>query len=370
MFFLALSAFSLLVTRCLAENSILGTFHRRSYFYVGQSYVPQGNSSIAFGQMYVEHLVPSVVSQPFPLLFIHGRGMTGTNFLNTPDGRLGWADYFLSKGYEVYIVDQPSRGRSAWQQNIDDPQVTLDTLAVESRFTAVERFNLWPQASLHTKWPGNGSVGDPIFDEFFASTMPSINSDVATSVRIKAAGPLVLDKINRPVILVTHSQSGQQGWILGDSRPSLVKAIVALEPTGPPFSNVLFPPFDNVRPFGITEIPVAYSPALNSATDLQKVVVSSNPALNFTCFKQASPPRTLTNLSKLPVLVVTSESSYHAVYDSCTVDYLKQAGVSVEHINLGDVGIHGNGHMMFLELNSLQIAETIVEKWISKISRK
>lgn len=28
-------------------------------------------------------------------------GMTGTNFLNTPDGRLGWADYFLSKGYEV-----------------------------------------------------------------------------------------------------------------------------------------------------------------------------------------------------------------------------------------------------------------------------
>ena len=33
--------------------------------------------------------------------------MTGTNFLNTPDGRAGWADYFLSKGYEVRDLDEP-----------------------------------------------------------------------------------------------------------------------------------------------------------------------------------------------------------------------------------------------------------------------
>jgi hypothetical protein len=30
--------------------------------------------------------------------------MTGTNFLNTPDGRLGWGDFFLSQGYEVRRV--------------------------------------------------------------------------------------------------------------------------------------------------------------------------------------------------------------------------------------------------------------------------
>ena len=29
--------------------------------------------------------------------------MTGANFLNTPDGRPGWADYFLSQGYEVTV---------------------------------------------------------------------------------------------------------------------------------------------------------------------------------------------------------------------------------------------------------------------------
>lgn len=79
----------------------IGTLHWRSYFYIGGSYSAHGNSTIASGQIYVEHLVPANLSQPFPLLFIHGLGMTGTNFLTTPDGCPGWADYFLGQGYEV-----------------------------------------------------------------------------------------------------------------------------------------------------------------------------------------------------------------------------------------------------------------------------
>jgi pimeloyl-ACP methyl ester carboxylesterase len=78
-----------------------GILHRRQYFYVGGEYVPGGTSQIAHGQMYVEHLVPSQVNQTVPLVFIHGLGMTGTNFLNTPDGRIGWADHFMGLGYEV-----------------------------------------------------------------------------------------------------------------------------------------------------------------------------------------------------------------------------------------------------------------------------
>jgi pimeloyl-ACP methyl ester carboxylesterase len=98
-----LAAISCLLSGVLGQSHVQpqGTLHRRAYFYVGQTYIAQGNSSIAAGQMYIEHLTPAAVTQPFPILFIHGLGMTGTNFLNTPDGRLGWADYFLSKGYEV-----------------------------------------------------------------------------------------------------------------------------------------------------------------------------------------------------------------------------------------------------------------------------
>lgn len=81
------------------------TAHFRDFFYVGADFIPADNSSIAAGQIYVEHLTPaSGPSQKYPLLFVHGAGMTGTNFLNTPDGRPGWADWFLGAGYEVLPI--------------------------------------------------------------------------------------------------------------------------------------------------------------------------------------------------------------------------------------------------------------------------
>lgn len=75
--------------------------HTRDYFYVGGTYVPHGSTTIHHGQMYVEHLTPTRITRRIPVLFIHGNGMTGTNWLNTPDGRPGWSDYFLNMGYEV-----------------------------------------------------------------------------------------------------------------------------------------------------------------------------------------------------------------------------------------------------------------------------
>lgn len=109
---------------------------------------------------------------------------------------------------------------------------------------------------------------------------------------------------------------------------------------------------------------MTYSPPITSPEDIARITVSSSPS--FTCFQQASPPRKLVNLARIPVLMVTSESSYHSIYDGCSAQFLKQAGVSVEHINLGDVGIHGNGHMMFMEKNGVQIADEVVQKWISR----
>jgi len=168
---------------------------------------------------------------------------------------------------------------------------------------------------------------------------------------------------------MVHSQSGPFGWTLGDANPSKVKGIIALEPTGPPFVDAVFSSLslaNSTRPYGITVSPITYNPPLDSPFDLKPVVVSSNPAGNYTCYKQAEPARKLANLSKIPILMVTSESSYHAVYDGCTAEYLAQAGVKVEHIRLENVGIYGNGHMMFMEKNGLQIAEHVVENWLDK----
>ena len=67
----------------------------------------------------------------------------------------------------------------------------------------------------------------------------------------------------------------------------------------------------------------------------------------------------------VPVLVVTGEASYHAAYDHCTVAYLKQAGVRVEHLRLEELQVRGNGHMMMLELNNLEIA-SMLDAWVSQ----
>lgn len=154
---------------------------------------------------------------------------------------------------------------------------------------------------------------------------------------------------------------------MGDARPDKVKGIVAIEPTGPPFVDAV-KAFNSPikRPYGITIPPVLYEPPLTSPNDLTKVVVSSVATGNYTCFKQADPPRTLVNLAKFPILMVTGESSFHAVFDECTANYLKQAGCKVDYVKLEEVGIYGNGHMLFMEKNNIEIAEKVVVKWLDE----
>ena len=83
------------------------------------------------------------------------------------------------------------------------------------------------------------------------------------------------------------------------------------------------------------------------------------------CWVQKSPARSLPNLAKVAHLVVTGEASYHSNYDHCTVKYLQQAGVRPPFIKLGDVGVHGNGHMMMIEKNNLEIA-AVMGRWLAQ----
>ncbi|KAF5365286.1 hypothetical protein D9758_005337 [Tetrapyrgos nigripes] len=351
----------------LAADVRRGTAHYREYFYVGYSYVPQsGNTSIADGQIYVERLSPaSGTTQPYPILFIHGSGMTGTNFLNTPDGRPGWAEWFMENGYEVYLVDQAARGRSPWQQSVDGLQTTIDTLSVSQLFTATEVYDLWPNSTLHTQWPGNGTVGDGVFDQFYASMVPLLESDGESGTKNQHAFVALLDRIGE-VILLTHSQAGLFTWPIADARPSLVKAIVTIEPGGPPFIGDTFSSNTPKHPWGLTEVPMTYDPPAASPSDLQTVNVTEGRLPGYTCILQQEPARKWVNLLDIPVLSITSETSWHGIFDDCTVDFMRQAGLTVDFVRLQDVDIHGNGHMMFMELNSDEIAEKVVGKWIAE----
>jgi pimeloyl-ACP methyl ester carboxylesterase len=345
---------------------------KQGYFFVGGKYSTAGDKQVMNGQIYVEYQIPKKRTQTYPLVIVPGAAQTATNFNGTPDGREGWTQHFLRRGYAVYIVEQPGRGRSSYQPDTDGTQAYPEVLRVQQRFTAPEKFNLWPQARLHTQWPGTGTAGDPNFDQFFASQVPFVqNAEVIQALNRDALAALI-DKLG-PVILMTHSQSGAYGWEAVDQRPGMVKVLIQAEPSAPPVHDVEFlgaPEWfrdgARTRTWGLTAIPITYAPPAKDASELafERQEKADGPDLA-RCWLQKEPVRQLPNLQKLPIAIVTGEASFHGPYEHCVVKFLEQAGVHPTWLNLGAMGIHGNGHMMMLEKNSDQIAD-VIEKWVRK----
>src|SRR3954468_9785767 len=91
---------------------------RQGYLFAGGKYSTVNGRQVMSGQLYAEFQVPSKQSHRWPIVMIHGGSQSGTNFTGTPDGREGWAQFFLRLGYAIYVVDQPGRGRAAYQPEI------------------------------------------------------------------------------------------------------------------------------------------------------------------------------------------------------------------------------------------------------------
>src|SRR5882757_4497963 len=135
------------------------------------------------------------------------------------------------------------------------------------------------------------------------------------------AGAALLDRIG-PAILLTHSQSGAFGWPIADARPNLVKAIVAVEPSGPPVHDGVFKGapdyFDNgplSKPWGIAAVPLAYG-GVKDASQLAFAEQEKADAPDLMkCWRQKEPVQPLTNLRNIQVVIISSEASYHASYD-------------------------------------------------------
>jgi pimeloyl-ACP methyl ester carboxylesterase len=346
---------------------------KSSYFFVGGRIDPKIEGSPMVGQMYVEYMIPQLLLHLNPVVMVHGGNQTGTNFTGTPDGREGWAQYFVRRGYAVYVVDQVARGRSAYWSQVYGPLPASRLAFVEQRFVAPEQTPMWPQAHLHNQFPGEGKPGDPSFDQFYASQFPSIASFPQQQELNRDALVALLDKIG-PSILLTHSQSGAFGWPVADARPNLVKAILAVEPSGPPVHDIenLGPPdwfkdAERTKISGLGDVPIAYDPPLAADAKLSFVRAAAPAAPDLVrCWRQQDPARKLPNLAKIPVLMVTSQASYHAAYDDCTAAYLAQAGVPVRQIHLAELGILGNGHMMMIEKNNQAIAAVMLD-WLDNV---
>ena len=340
-------------------------------FFVGGGYDDAGDPSRMSGQMYVRYQIPArtATSAPrYPVVMVHGGGQQGTNFTGTPDGRPGWADYFLKKGWPVYVVDQPGRGKSPYVERDYGPKGKPDIAYVENRFTAVAHAGAWPQAALHTQWPGTGVRGDPVFDQFMASQYKGMERPLQEKYSVRALIAL-LDRIG-PAVLLTHSQSGPFGWCVADARPQLVNAILAVEPNGPLFHDTEAPAEQAERPWGLSREPLTFDPPVGDPSELDIVQQVKPDATDlFRIWLQRKPARRLPRLAGIPILILTGEASYHAQYDHGASRFLNQAGVKNDHVYLKDVGLRGNGHMMMLEKNNLEIA-ALMERWLRRRLRK
>lgn len=340
---------------------------KQGYFFVGGHLFPTSGDQAMAGQMFVQFQVPAGAVKPYPVVMVHGGGQTGTNFLGTPDGRPGWNEWFLHQGYAVYIVDQPGRGRSAYYAAAQGAAAPSLARGTEQRFTAPERYNLWPQAKLHTQWPGSGQAGDPIFEQFFASQEASITDNVLMDESTRDGLVALLERIG-PAVVLTHSRSGPFGWLVADARPDLVRAILAVEPNGPPFFDVApsAPAPTLVRRWGITYAKLNFDPKVEQPSSLAPSLDPKTDGPDMEpCWLPGGAKRTLPALQHMPILVLASEASYHARYDQCTVRFLQQMGAQPDFVRLPDIGIHGNGHMMMLEKNNDQVAKVLTD-WLTE----
>src|SRR5438552_16602139 len=84
----------------------------------GPNQMPAPNQ-ITIGQMYVQFQIPaSKKANTPPVIMVHGSTHTAACLESTPDGREGWAPYFVRNGISTYVVDQAGRGRSGFDESV------------------------------------------------------------------------------------------------------------------------------------------------------------------------------------------------------------------------------------------------------------
>ena len=290
--------------------------------------------------MYVSWEAPEQVTQPYPLILVHGGAMQGTEWLDTPDGRPGWAQRFVEAGYAIFVVDRPTQGRSSFS-----PEVIGNIGPAFAYEEGEEVFFPAKTLAQHTQWIFEAEDSDSL-DGFIAAFGP-LPEDIALWQKLDQERlTALLDRIG-PAVLITHSASGSDGWLVADRRPDLVIAIVTVEPMGPPFGKT---PNIGELSWGLTAVPVTFDPPRASPEEVRAADAAT---------------LRIPALEDLPVAVVSGEVSPQSKYAPQMVEFLKHAGAAVKALHLPDLGIHGNGHGLIYEKNSDATIQPVL-RWLEE----
>ena len=313
----------------------------RGSFYLGgetvfQDFIELGSQrqadTVTVNQMYVEYMLPDVKTR-FPVVLVHGAGMSGSCYDTTPDGRMGWYEYFVRNSYPVYVVDQVGRGLSGFNQAIfnnvgagrQKPSQLPKITRMGDLHAAWINFRIGPEKGVpysDTQFPVEAvselsrmSIAD------LTSSLPSPNPNYGTLAQLA-------QKLNGAV-LVGHSQSGHFPLEAALLAPNAVKGMILLEPG---------------------------ARLADRFTDAQIAV-----------------------LAKIPLLIVYGDYLSGSIeipgdsygwqqrFDGCNkfIERLRKVGGKAEMLHLPARGLHGNTHMFMQDKNNLTVANLIME-WMHK----
>lgn len=300
---------------------------RRGHFWIPGDRIKAHGETVQRGPLFADWEAPVEVTQPFPVILVHGGGYQGTEWMDTPDGRPGWAQRLVEAGYAVVIVDRPGQGRSPY--HVD----TMGPMGPPFTYEGGRQIYFPPdQEPAHTQWPF-AADDEAAMDAFIAGYGP-LPSDLAFSEDMEADRLAKLFDRIRPAILLTHSASGPVGWLVADRRPGLVKAVVSIEPMGSPFATI---PNIGTLGWGLAASPLGYEPKPPSPEALREAAPGTY---------------RLPSLNGVPIVAVTGETSAFAPASAPAVAMLQAAGATAELLHLPDHGVRGNGHGLIYEKNS------------------
>jgi len=186
---------------------------------------------ITINQMYVQFQKPVDGDRHVPVVMVHGCCLSSKTWETTPDGRMGWNEYFLRRGRSVYLADQSSRARSGFDATTINavktgvlPPSQLPSVLMASHQTSWTLFRFGPefnQAFPDEQFPVEAA------DELYKQMIPDLNGTLPTpNPTWKNMAALAVRL--RGAVLMGHSESGFYPEQAALTDPTGVKGIISI----------------------------------------------------------------------------------------------------------------------------------------------
>lgn len=283
---------------------------------------------------YVFYQIPDQAKQ-LPIVFLHGAGQSAKTWETTPDGREGFQNIFLRRGFSTYLVDQPRRGR-AGKSTV---AATIEPIADEQMWYEIFRIGNWPNYHEGVQFPRDKQSLENFFRQITPNTGPFDNEAITSSM------VELFDKTG-PAILVTHSQGGLPGWFTG-VRSDNVKAIVSYEP-----GAYLFPKGE--VPETITGLTGALNGVEVSMEDFNKLI--QKPIVMY--FGDNIGKEVSNELGK-------ENWRTRLALGKLFVEAVNRHGGDATLVELPEIGIYGNTHFLMSDLNNVELADQL-SNWLKE----